>query len=368
MVTGPGGGLLRAARAVIEDVDSALLCVAFADVRGVQLLRKEIEAASQRKGARLLVTTVCGSTSEEALTLATRLGANVRVLNPGSGRTYHPKVYLGRRADHAAALVGSVNLTSGLAVNIEAASHLMGRSSDRPIRELWDWAEALWSDPRVAEWQPAPGSSSEESIDPELLRLIQAAAREQPRFYTLGPSPRLNYVAEVTPAGLYVETKRSRQRTGGAEVIEPWMLNLAWEVLRSRGELTNQTLLHERTSCASIDRARCAHSWRGSPASRRSGAAGYGCGGRGSEGLHSLACLAPSGPGLAFVLPPPAGTREFQGGPDARHCLALELNTLYTDYIWVQMLIHRLWSRTTWYSFQCLAAIIRLLSGRWPRQ
>ncbi len=237
-------GLLRArgtgrGRACAELAPAALPLEGGAR-HGVRLLE-----ITPRPRTRLLVTTAFGATSEEALTLATRLGANVRVLNPGSGRNYHPKVYLGRRADRAAALVGSVNLTSGLAVNIEAASHLKRRSSDRPIRELWDWAEALWRDPRVAEWQPAVGASCDESIDPELLRMIQAAAREQPRFYTLGPSPRLNYVAEVTPAGLYVETERSRERTGGAEVIEPWMLNLAWEVLRSRGELTNQTLLKE---------------------------------------------------------------------------------------------------------------------------
>lgn len=244
-VTAPNGGLLSAAREVLAPADAAILCVAFADVRGVHLLETELDAAARRKGARLLVTTAFGATSPAALTLAHRTGVEVRLFNPGSGRTYHPKVYLGRRDAELGALVGSVNLTSGLAVNIEAASHLTGTHADAPLRELWEWAESLWTDPRAARWQPAPDAPTDESIDPELLQLIAEAARAEPTFYTLGSTPRPNYVAEITPAGLYVETQRSKERTGGAELIPPWMVNLAWEVLRSRGELTNLQLLNE---------------------------------------------------------------------------------------------------------------------------
>jgi len=244
-VTGPGGCLLQAAREVLTGVDAALLCVAFADVRGVQLLRRELESATERGGSRLVVATAFGVTAPAALTLAHRTGATVRVLNPGSGRTYHPKVYIGRRGNDLAALVGSANLTSGLAVNIEAASWLVGTSDDAPLGELWEWAESIWDDPRTRPWEPTPEAVDQEALDPELFRLVSEAAMANPQFYTLGPTPRPNYVAEVTAAGLYVETERSRQRTGGPELIEPWMLNLAWEVLRSRGTLTNRELLNE---------------------------------------------------------------------------------------------------------------------------
>ncbi|MFW5921567.1 MAG: phospholipase D family protein [Polyangiales bacterium] len=244
-VTGPDGGLLRAARQVVGESDSALLCVAFADVPGVHFLERGLATVKKRSGARLLATTVFGTTTAAALNVAHGMGVDVRVLNPGSGGTYHPKLYLGVGGERVEALVGSANLTRGLAVNVEAASHLRGAASEQPLRELRDWAEDLWRDPRTARWEPAPEAGEDEAIDPELLRLIAAAAEDEPRFYTLGPSPKPNYVRDATPSGLYVETERSRERKGGPEVVPPWMLNVAWEVLRSRGALTNRELLDE---------------------------------------------------------------------------------------------------------------------------
>jgi hypothetical protein len=82
-------------------------------------------------------------------------------------------------------------------------------------------------------------------IEPELLAIVSAAAREDPVFRTLGPDPRPNLVTEVTPSELLVETDRSRARTGGAASIPAWMLNLAWDELRSRGTLSNRTLLQD---------------------------------------------------------------------------------------------------------------------------
>lgn len=169
-VTGPDGGLLRAARQVVGGADSALLCVAFADVPGVRFLERELEAVAKRRGARLLATTVFGTTTPAALNVAHRLGVDVRVLNPGSGSTYHPKLYLGRGDERVEALVGSANLTRGLAVNVEAASRSSGAPDEAPLRELWDWAEDLWRDPRTERWQPEPDAGEDEAIDPELPR------------------------------------------------------------------------------------------------------------------------------------------------------------------------------------------------------
>jgi HKD family nuclease len=243
-VTAPAGGLLEAVRHTLHDVDEALVCVAFAQARGVHLIAKELERASGRAGARVMVTTAMGATPVAALQAIRASGAVLRVLNPGGG-TYHPKVYLGRRRDEVRAVVGSVNLTSGLVANVEAATALRGKRTDDALGELWSWAEGLWRDPRGQEWSAALGEPTEELIDAELLSLIHAQLRREPQLYTLGGGSRPNFVRDATPSGLWVETDRSRTSKTGAQLVPPRMLNLAWDVLQARGELSNRVLLDE---------------------------------------------------------------------------------------------------------------------------
>jgi hypothetical protein len=243
-VTTTDRSLLRAVRGTLDGAERALLCVAFVQQRGVHLVEKELLAlAARRSETRLVVTTTFDTTDRAALGMVHGLGVRVRVLNPGSGSTYHPKLYLGSRGDRALAVIGSANLTGGLATNVEAAVWLSGRRRDVPIARAWDWAESLWEDPRAVPWQPGAAAEGAEELEPELLALVSAAAREDPIFRTLGPDPRPNRVAEVTPSEVLVETARSRERTGGPASIPAWMLNLAWDELRSRGKLSNRTLL-----------------------------------------------------------------------------------------------------------------------------
>ncbi len=243
-VTSPGGTLLAALRGVLDSADEALLCVAFAQARGVHLIAREVTQVARRGGARVLVTTTLGTTSEVALAALTEAGADVRVLNPGGG-TYHPKVFLGRRGDELAAMVGSANLTSGLVANVEAATLLRGGIGDNPIAGLWAWGEALWSDPRTVPWRAREADERDEEIEPELLAQLSAVASANPVVYTLGPTPRPNRIADVTASGVWVETARTAARDTGAQVVPPRMLNLAWDVLRARGKLTNREMLDE---------------------------------------------------------------------------------------------------------------------------
>lgn len=243
-VTAPTGGLLAAVRSTLADADEALVCVAFAQTRGVHLIGQELAALSSRGGSRVLVTTVMGSTPAPALAALTDTGASVRVLNPG-GATYHPKVFLGRKGSALHAVVGSANLTSGLVANVEAGTFLRGTRDDTALAELWHWAEAAWSDPRARGWVPTSEVDPEESIDPELLVLITSELARDSKLYTLGPTPKLNVVIDAGPSGLWVETDRTRDANAAAQLVPPRMLNLAWDVLRSRGELSNRTLLDE---------------------------------------------------------------------------------------------------------------------------
>jgi hypothetical protein len=190
------------------------------------------------------VTTTLGSTSLAALDAMHGLGVSLRVLNPGGG-TYHPKVFLGRAGKRLSAVVGSGNLTSGLVANVEAGTRLRGIASDAALSQLWGWANDTWQDPRSVPWTPVDQEVHEEEIEPELLGFIQAQVRDDPKLYTLGPMPKPNVVREATPAGLWVETERSLGAKRPPQLIPPHMLNLAWDALRSRGELSNRDLLEE---------------------------------------------------------------------------------------------------------------------------
>jgi hypothetical protein len=221
------------------------LCVAFVQEKGLHLLERELDALRCRKvRTRLLVTTTFQTTSPSALAIASGLGLDVRVLNPGSGRTFHPKLYLGTGASGANAVIGSANLTGGLATNFEAAVSLRGARDDLPLAKAWAWAEELWADDRVVPWAPIAAERVEEVFEPDLYAALAAEVRRNPVFRTLGPSQRPNRVVELTPVEMHVETERSRSR-GGAEPIPAWMFNLAWDRLRTHGTLSNGELLND---------------------------------------------------------------------------------------------------------------------------
>ncbi len=227
LTTGGDNSLLRGLRSALEDADEALLCVAFVQHAGVHLLRAPLERLDAR--ARLLHTTTFTECST-ALGMAHSFGASVSILNPGSG-TYHPKIYLARRAGEHVAVIGSANLTGGLVNNVEAAVMLRGTANDEPIRSAWEFAEGLWSDPRRREWTPLlEGVADEETFEPGLYAaLVAAVETNQSLFHTLGAVPKPNRIVEVTPAGLYVETESSKEKGNPPQLIPAWMFTLAWE-------------------------------------------------------------------------------------------------------------------------------------------
>jgi HKD family nuclease len=245
-VTTSDRSLLHAVRSTLDRAEEAFLCVAFVQERGLHLLERELEGLRSRKApGRLLVTTTFQTTSPAALAMASGLGLQIRVLNPGSGRTFHPKLYLGMAEGGASAVIGSANLTGGLATNYEAAVALDGARRDAPIAQAWEWAERLWSDERVEPWVPSAAEPTVEPFEHGLYRHLRAEVRRDPVFMTLGPSARRNRVVELSPVELHVETARSRERSGGAEAIPAWMFNLAWERLRTHGTLSNTELLND---------------------------------------------------------------------------------------------------------------------------
>jgi HKD family nuclease len=246
-VTAAGFGLLQAVRDTLASSNDSMLCVAFAHERGVRLLGKELEAAHRRGGkARLLVTTAFdrGGTTGDALTVARSFGVEVRTHNH-SGGTFHPKLYLGSAGAAARAVIGSANLTAGLACNVEVGVALSGARKGPALARAWEVGETLWNDARSEPWEARAADAAGEEIIPELLAALSKATRLNPVFMTLGPKPLPNKVVEVTPSEIWIETERTSRERSGPQPVPAWMLNLAWEYLRTRGELANTTLLNQ---------------------------------------------------------------------------------------------------------------------------
>jgi hypothetical protein len=245
-VTTTDRSLLDAVRATLGRANEAFLCVAFVHEKGLHLLSRELEDRHKKKlRSRLLVTTTFQPAESSALSVASRLGLEVRVLNPGSGRTFHPKLYLGLTGPAAEAVIGSANLTGGLATNIEAAVALRGMRDDPPIARAWSWADDLWEDVRAEPWTPRAAETEEEVFEPDLIAALRIAVKVNPVFVTLGPRPVPNRVVDLSPVAVFVETARSRERVGGAEPIPAWMFNMAWDRLRTFGALSNTELLND---------------------------------------------------------------------------------------------------------------------------
>ena len=232
--------LLPAVRSLLGEADEALLCVAFANEPGVNLIRPQLRELGSR--ARLLVTSTFATTRPSALATAHGLGVEVRVLNP-SGGTFHPKVILADSPTTGSGmLVGSANLTGGLVHNVEIGALIHGRRDDRPIADAWEIAEGLWDDDRVVLWD-AEAPITPDEFEPALYEALVAAVEQNSEFWTLGSSPKRNVVTEVTRSGLYVETAASKAKGRSPQLIPSWMLQVAWEYLRAKGELSAQYLL-----------------------------------------------------------------------------------------------------------------------------
>lgn len=243
-VTTTDGTLLSAVRDTISGADEVLICVAYMKESGVRLLEKEFAEVTKRGvRPRLLVTTALGTTDANALKLAEKLKLQTRIYNPGRG-TFHPKIYLGRHGQSARAFIGSANMTSGLAGNVEAGLAFEGAAGSDVIRSAWDWASRLWDDPVVEYWDPATTRvriPAAEEFDRELFPLLMAAVKRDPVFLTLDRG-KPNRVTDTSKTAIYVSTERSYPRS---EEVPAWMFNIAWAYLRTHGELSNDVLLNE---------------------------------------------------------------------------------------------------------------------------
>jgi len=230
---------LQAVRRVLDGADEAILSVAFVQRRGVSLVERQLQTVG---AGRLVTTTVFGSTTSEGLDAIQRIGFGVRVLNP-SGGTFHPKLYLARHGDEIAAAVGSANLTSGLVANVELVTVLRGGEDAPELRRLVELTETWWAHRDAIDWSADRVPAVRETLDPRLLREIETAMASAAEVPTLGDRPQPNWIREVTPDGVWVETRRSRAAGRPPQLVDAWMIQSAWDYLQAHGVLTNRFLL-----------------------------------------------------------------------------------------------------------------------------
>lgn len=137
---------LHSLRELLDRSDEALLAVAYVRKAGVGLIEREVRALHRRGGSlRVLTTFDFGLTQPVALEALFEEGAEVKIAH-FADRAYHPKVYLGRGADGARALVGSANLTAaGLVRNVEGGVEASGSEAATIHDEAWPALKELWT-------------------------------------------------------------------------------------------------------------------------------------------------------------------------------------------------------------------------------
>lgn len=87
--------------------------VAWAKRSGLMRVRQSLDAIRERGKVQLIVGISEGGATRQGLELALETASEVYIFHDPTGRTFHPKVYLGTGVQRALLLVGSHNLTAG---------------------------------------------------------------------------------------------------------------------------------------------------------------------------------------------------------------------------------------------------------------
>jgi hypothetical protein len=197
----------------------------------VHLIEKELKSIGF---VRLLATSQFDrnqSRTDTAFARVASFGVTGRLLNPKRGTTFHPKMYLARRGRTYSGVIGSANLTFGIAGNFETSVVVRGAAA----RDAWALGEELWDHDDSAPWA-AKGPLSPDELEPGLYALFSRYVHPGATISTLGQHPELNTILALTPSGATVATKRSP----GGQNVEARMIQIGYDALVSSptGQLT----------------------------------------------------------------------------------------------------------------------------------
>jgi hypothetical protein len=110
--------------------------------------------------------------------------------------------------------------------------------------DIWLLGEELWNHSAALTWEPGAAIASRASMSESLLASLLMAMPEGTVVPTLA-GQRPNRIAAVTADAVWVGTERSDAEGTGAQPVPGWMLQLAYDRLRSHGTLTSATLLND---------------------------------------------------------------------------------------------------------------------------
>ena len=94
----------------------------------------------------------------------------------------------------------------------------------------------------VTDRVPEPNVAAKEVLDPALLRQIRAEVASNPEVLTIADR-KPNWVREITPEGVWVDTLRSRAAGRRSQLVNARMIQVAWDYLQAHGSLTSRYLL-----------------------------------------------------------------------------------------------------------------------------
>ena len=92
-------------------------------------------------------------------------------------------------------------------------------------------------------WEMSEDARSVE-LDDELFELVRASIKPGDEIATL-TDERPNRVVSIDRTGIGVETLRSDRRGSGPQTVPAWMIVVAWNRLREKGELSQNELLND---------------------------------------------------------------------------------------------------------------------------
>ena len=208
----------------VEEIERALISVAFISSAGVDLIADHVRAHAAKTTVFAGIRN--GITSAQAIKVLLELGVHLQLVDTGSVHlVFHPKLYYARGARAARLLVGSANLTTGgLNNNVEASVALDLDLSSPDDKRLARTIEKQFDE--LPAKHPANVSTVARGIslaalfaDPRLVDERSAAARTVSRL--TGGSSSLNPVPLLKTLTARIISRLPRKRPSRGRTAAP---------------------------------------------------------------------------------------------------------------------------------------------------
>lgn len=145
-VGGPIKNIEKEVQNRIRESDEISIAVAFLSNSGVERIIEAIRTRKEKDGKISIITSLGHDITEpDALRKLLEYEVDCKIIDSD---TFHPKLYIFKKAGDFCCIIGSSNLSEGgLFSNYEANVILRGNDSDSSIKESIDYFSDLWENP-----------------------------------------------------------------------------------------------------------------------------------------------------------------------------------------------------------------------------